>query len=70
MNPSTASIEQALLDVRKAYRLLHDYQRMVMDALNYVGSSWGSPTEAAGQSSVTQLPGQAKADWTIGLGIG
>lgn len=30
-------IDQALLDVRKAYRLLHDYQRMVIDAVNYIG---------------------------------
>lgn len=41
MNPSTASIEQALLDVRKAYRLLHDYQQMVLDALNYITKQLG-----------------------------
>jgi hypothetical protein len=41
MTPSTASIEQALLDVRKAYRLLHDYQRMVMDSVDYIGKQLG-----------------------------
>ena len=41
MNSTPAGIEAALLDVRKAYRLLHDYQRMVMDALDYVGTQFG-----------------------------
>jgi len=37
MKAPATKIEHALLDVRKAYRLLHDYQRMVMDAANYIG---------------------------------
>lgn len=41
MNPPPAKIEDALLDVRKAYRLLHDYQRMVLDAVNYIGKQLG-----------------------------
>jgi len=41
INPSSAKIDQALLDVRKAYRLLHDYQRMVLDAVNYIGKQFG-----------------------------
>lgn len=41
MNSTPAGIKDALLEVRKAYRLLHDYQRMVMDALNYVGIQFG-----------------------------
>ncbi|HKW28845.1 MAG TPA: hypothetical protein VJT54_05885 [Verrucomicrobiae bacterium] len=38
MNVSTAKIDEALLDVRKAYRLLHDYQRMALDAAKYIGT--------------------------------
>lgn len=30
-------MDEVLLDVRKAYRLLHDYQRLVLDAVNYIG---------------------------------
>lgn len=41
MNSSKAKIEQALLDVRRAYRLLHDYQRMVLDAVNHIGKQFG-----------------------------
>ena len=37
MNSSIAKIDEALLDVRKAYRLLHDYQRMALDAIGYIG---------------------------------
>ena len=31
MNASTVKMHEALLDVRKAYRLLHDYQRMALE---------------------------------------
>jgi len=34
-------IEAALVDVRKAYRLLYDYQRSALDAAKYVGSKLG-----------------------------
>lgn len=43
MNSSTAEINQVLLDVRKAYRLLHDYQRMALDVTNYIGKQLGLP---------------------------
>ena len=36
-----AEIELALIDVRKAYRLLHDYQRAAMDAAKYIGAQLG-----------------------------
>jgi hypothetical protein len=41
MNISTVKIDGALLDVRKAYRLLHDYQRMALDAAQYIGTQLG-----------------------------
>ena len=41
MNSSPAEINQVLLDVRKAYRLLHDYQRMALDVVNYIGKQLG-----------------------------
>lgn len=39
MNP--AQIESALIDVRRSYRLIHDYQRAVLDAVKYVGAHLG-----------------------------
>ena len=41
MNTSTIRIDQALLDVRKAYRLLYDYQRVVLDTVDYIGNQFG-----------------------------
>jgi len=41
MSSSKVEIDQALLDVRKAYRLLHDYQRAALDAVKYIGSQLG-----------------------------
>ena len=38
---SPNDIHAALLDVRKAYRLLHDYQRAALDAAQYIGSKLG-----------------------------
>ncbi len=37
MKPKNPPIEEVLLDVRKAYRLLHSYQRMVLDAVGFIG---------------------------------
>lgn len=41
MSSSDLKIDQALLDVRKAYRILHDYQQMVLDAIKYIGNQLG-----------------------------
>jgi len=41
MNPSVAEVTNALQDVRKAYRLLHDYQRAALDASSYIGAHLG-----------------------------
>ena len=41
MSSSKKEIDQALLDVRKAYRLLHDYQKAALDAAKYVGAQMG-----------------------------
>ena len=38
MTPSQTEIEKALVDVRTAYRLLHDYQRAALDAAKYIGT--------------------------------
>ena len=38
MSTSKQDIDQALADVRRAYRLLHDYQRAALDAAAYIGS--------------------------------
>ncbi len=41
MKISKHEIEQALTDVRRAYRLLHDYQRAALDAVRYIGAQLG-----------------------------
>lgn len=41
MSASTVAVEQALLDVRKGYRLIHDYQRMALDAVDEIGKQLG-----------------------------
>lgn len=33
--------EDILLDVRKSYRLLHDYQRLILDASKFIGDQLG-----------------------------
>jgi hypothetical protein len=38
---SAIEIDEALLDVRRAYRLLHDFQRAALDAAKYVGKRVG-----------------------------
>ena len=46
------------LNVRKAYRLLHDYQQMVLDAIRYIGS----------QLDITENGGQARFAGDAGKG--
>lgn len=41
MNSNPSEIADALLNVRKAYRLLHDYQRAALDAASYIGNRLG-----------------------------
>jgi hypothetical protein len=64
MKPPSSAIDSALLDVRKAYRLLHDYQRMVLDAVTYLGNQLGL-TYAGGWpkfSAATPRRGGGKLD--------
>lgn len=39
-NPNP-SISHGLVEVRKAYRILHDYQRSALDAVSYIGARLG-----------------------------
>jgi hypothetical protein len=41
MNTTKTDIESALVDVRRAYRLLYDYQRAALDSAKYIGSQLG-----------------------------
>lgn len=43
MNVSKTEVDHALVDVRKAFRLLHDYQRAALDAAKYIGTQLGLP---------------------------
>lgn len=43
MTPSPSEISSLLTDVRKSYRLLHDYQRLILDSLKYVGTQLNIP---------------------------
>ena len=38
MNSQPEQIDEVLLSVRKAYRLLYDYQQWVLDAIKFIGS--------------------------------
>lgn len=65
LNASTAAVEQALLDVRRAYRLIHDYQRMALDAVNHIGKQLGM-TYAGGYpkfSDASPRPGKGELDF-------
>ena len=42
MNSTHEPIDEVFLNVRKAYRLLHDFQRMVRDAVSYIGAQLDS----------------------------
>jgi hypothetical protein len=60
MSKPTNSVEATFVEVRKAYRLLHDYQRMVMDGVDYVGKQLGF-TYAGGYSKFSATaPGQGR----------
>ena len=37
----SSNVHEALIDVRKAYRLLADYQRKVLDLVGFIGDSFG-----------------------------
>ena len=43
MTPIPHQLDNALTDVRRAFRLLHDYQRLAMDAAAYIGRQLGLP---------------------------
>lgn len=49
MNSNTTVLD-VFINVRNAYRLLHDYQQMVIDAVRYIGSQFDIP-EWASQSA-------------------
>lgn len=42
---SKEELEKALVEVRKAYRLLHDYQRRIQDLVSYLGKKMGYNTD-------------------------
>lgn len=43
MNPTQPELTALLTDVRKSYRLLHDYQRLILDSLCYLGHQLDIP---------------------------
>ena len=55
-----ASVEATFLEVRKAYRLLHDYQRMVMDGVDYVGKQLGFAYAGGFAKFSATAPGQGR----------
>ncbi len=40
-NINNSNVEALLCDVRKAYRLLHIYQKRVLDLVNFISNYWG-----------------------------
>jgi hypothetical protein len=61
---SDKNIENAFLDVRNAYRLLHDFQRMVLDAVAFIGSQFGLTYDGGWPkfSATTPRGGHGKLD--------
>lgn len=39
-------LENALLAVRKSFRLIHDYQRRVLDTVQFIADQFGMPIVA------------------------
>jgi hypothetical protein len=62
MNTNPSEIANALLDVRKAYRLLHDYQRAALDAASYIGNRLGFTYEG-GYSRFTSCSPRTGKGW-------
>ena len=70
MKHTPQQLDSALTDVRKAYRLLHDYQRLAMDAVAYIGrqlgltydSGWSKYENAAPRDGHGRLT-QSAWDW-------
>jgi hypothetical protein len=60
VSKSPPNIEATLLEVRKAYRLLHDYQRLVLDSVDYVGKQLGFEYAGGYSKFSATAPGQGK----------
>ena len=60
MNSTHMSTNAVFLNVRKAYRLLHDYQRMVLDAVNHIGAQLDIPYNGGW----SKLAGDTRSGWT------
>ena len=60
---TTTTIEKGLLDVRKAYRLLHDYQRCAMDLARYISTRLGF-FEGKGESMFSDRPTRGRINLT------
>ena len=59
MNPPEIPIQDLFLNVRKAYRLLHDYQQMVIDAVRYISAQ----LDIEANCGVARFGGDAKAGY-------
>ena len=62
MSASTKEIDQALLTVRRAYRLLHDYQRAALDAAKYIGAQLGFTYDGGYSNFSNCAPRDGKGD--------
>lgn len=56
MTMNSNQLDDALTDVRRAYRLLHDYQRLAMDAAAYIGRQLGLTYGGGWQKYHKQTP--------------
>lgn len=75
MNSPLASANDVFLNVRKAYRLLHDYQQMVINAVRYIVRQldmpeFGGEAKFAGDASAgyRYLEKNASWDWLPMIG--
>lgn len=54
--------EDILLDVRKSYRLLHDYQRLILDASKFIGDQLGMTYRGGFPKFSNNPPGPGRGD--------
>ncbi|MDQ8192445.1 hypothetical protein [Roseibacillus persicicus] len=62
MTPSNAEYSSLLSDVRQSYRLLHDYQRLILDSLKYIGNQLNMPYRGGSSRFSKEQPGKGKGE--------
>lgn len=57
-------IRQTLLEARKAYRFLYEYQKRILDLVNFIGDKFGFSYQGGYPKFSVVTPRYGKGDWT------